>query len=70
MSEKRFSEDRRVMRPRDAARYLAVGESSIWILASAGELRAVKLSPRVTVFERADLDAYLDRKIAQAKAAA
>lgn len=46
-------------RPREAAQYLSIGLSTVWLFAKQGKLHPVKLSDRVTIFTREDLDAFI-----------
>jgi predicted site-specific integrase-resolvase len=46
-------------RPFEAAEYLCVGLSTIWLYAKQGRIHPVKLSDRVTIFTRDDLDAFI-----------
>lgn len=48
------------LRAKQAAQYLGVGLSTIWLYAQQGKLHPVKLSARVTVFKKSDLDALID----------
>ena len=43
-------------RPKEAAIYLGVGLTFVWELAKKGKLTPIKLSPRITVFKRSELD--------------
>ena len=47
-------------RPKEAAEYLGVGLSTIWLYITQGKFKTRKLSPKVTVISRSDLDAFLD----------
>lgn len=46
-------------RDKQASLYLGVGVSTVWLYAKQGKLHPVKLSPRVTIFLRSDLDAFI-----------
>jgi excisionase family DNA binding protein len=46
-------------RPTDAARMLGCSRATIFELIAAGRLRALKLSPRVTLIPRAELERLL-----------
>jgi len=50
-------------RDKDAAQYAGVGKSTIWLWASQGKLHPVKLSPRVTIFLKSDVDAFIASRI-------
>lgn len=52
-------EHRNLMRDREAALYLGVCVSTVWLFSRQGKIKAIKLSPRVTVWARADLDEYV-----------
>lgn len=47
------------MRAKEAAKYLSVGLSTVWLFAKQGRIHPVKLSDRVTIFTREDLDAFI-----------
>lgn len=51
------------LRPRAAAQYLGIGESSIWRKAKTDPNfpKPRKLGERVTIWMRDELDAYLER---------
>lgn len=47
-------------RVKGAAEYLGgVSKSTVWLYVREGKLKSVRLSERVTIFERSDLDAFL-----------
>jgi excisionase family DNA binding protein len=48
-------------RPKEAAKYLGVSESCIWQLLKRGDLTRYKLSPKVTVLKKSELDEYVQR---------
>lgn len=43
-------------RAKEAAEYLGVALSTIWLFAKQGKLTPIKLSPRITVFKKKELD--------------
>ncbi len=43
-------------RAKEAAEYLGIARSTIWLYAKQGRLNPIRLSPRITVFKREDLD--------------
>ena len=47
------------LRPKQAAAYLGVGLSTIWLYIAQNKLKTRKLSSRVTVLLKSDLDAFL-----------
>ena len=52
----------RAMRAAPAAEYLGVAQSTLWALRAAGEIEAVSLGPRTTVFLVESLNAFVDRR--------
>lgn len=51
------------LRPKDAAKYLSVSESCIWQLLKRGDLTSYKLSPKVTVLKKSELDEYVQSRM-------
>lgn len=47
-------------RPREAAKILAIGLSTVWLYIKQGKLKSYKLSDRVTVIKHSDLQAFID----------
>lgn len=48
------------LRPKDAANFLQIGLSTLWLWAKQGKVPPpVKMGGRCTVWRRADLEAYL-----------
>lgn len=47
------------LRPKDAAKYLGVGLSTIWLYVKQGKIPAYKISDRVTIFKKEDLDNFI-----------
>lgn len=47
------------MRAKEAAKYLGVGLSTIWHYAKQGKITPIKLSARVTIFQREDLNRFI-----------
>lgn len=47
-------------RDKQASQYLGVGVSTIWLYAKQGKLHPVRLSSRVTIFKKSDLDAFIE----------
>ncbi|MDD2782297.1 helix-turn-helix domain-containing protein [Sulfuricurvum sp.] len=52
-------DQRNLMRDREAASYLGVGVSTVWMFSRQKKIKAIKLSPRITVWSKADLDEYV-----------
>lgn len=51
------------MRAKQAAKYLGVGLSTIWLYAKQGKITPIKLSERVTIFKKEDLDNLINASI-------
>lgn len=47
-------------RAKEAAKYIGVGLSTIWLYAKQGKIKAYKLSDRVTIFKKEDLDNFIN----------
>jgi len=47
-------------RPKDAAKYLGVGLSTLWLYIKQGKIKAIKISERVTVIKIKELEAFVD----------
>ena len=48
------------MRAKEASRYLGVGLSTIWLYAKQRKITPIKLSERVTIFARDELDKFIE----------
>lgn len=46
-------------RDKQVAQYLGISVSCVWLYAKQGKLNPIKLSPRVTIFKKSDLDAFI-----------
>lgn len=46
-------------RAKEAAIYLGISLSTVWLFSKQKKLHPIKLSPRVTIFKKADLDAFI-----------
>ena len=55
--------EKQMYRPKEAAKYLGVGLSTIWLFIAQNKLKARKLSERVTVIAKSDLDAFAGGEI-------
>lgn len=53
-------------RDKQVAQYLSISVSTVWLYAKQGKLHPVKLSPRVTIFKKSDLDAFIASRMAVA----
>lgn len=48
------------MRAKDAARYMSCGLSTVWLYAKQQKITPIKLSDRVTIFKKSDLDNFIN----------
>jgi len=48
------------MRAKDAHKYLGCGLSTLWLYVKQGKINTYKLSDRVTIFKKEDLDAFIN----------
>lgn len=44
---------------------LGVKRSTVWLYAKQGKLKPIKLSPRVTVFKKSDIDAFIASRMGE-----
>lgn len=51
------------MRAKEASKYLACGISTLWLWVSQSKIKAYKLSDRVTIFKRSELDAFINASV-------
>ncbi len=54
--QQRTNMEKENYRANEAAHYLGVSRSTIWLYARQKRLTAIKLSDRVTIFKKSDLD--------------
>ncbi len=47
-------------RAKEASVYLSCGLSTIWLYAKQGKITPIKLSDRVTIFKKEDLDNFIN----------
>jgi len=47
------------LRPKEAHKYLGIGLSTLWLYVKQDKIKAIKLSDRVTIFKKSDLDAFI-----------
>jgi len=47
------------LRPKEAHKYLGIGLSTLWLFKKQKKIKAIKLSDRVTIFKKSDLDAFI-----------
>jgi excisionase family DNA binding protein len=55
------------LRAEEASKYLGIGKSTLWLYARQGKLKPIKLSPRVTIFKKDDLDQLITNSSNNAK---
>jgi excisionase family DNA binding protein len=58
--------EKQYLRDKEASQYLGVGKSTIWLFSKQGKIKAIKLSDRVTVWAKSDLDAFIASRMAVA----
>jgi len=51
------------LRPKEAHKYLGVGLSTLWLYAKQGKITPIKLSDRVTIFKKSDLDNFISSRV-------
>lgn len=51
------------LRAKEAAKYLGVGLSTVWLYAKQGKITAIKLSDRVTIFRKEDLTRFINSNV-------
>ena len=51
------------MRAKEVAEYIGIGLSTVWLYAKQGLLKPINLSPRVTVFRKSEIDAFIASRI-------
>ena len=51
------------LRAKEAHKYLGVGLSTLWLYVKQGKLKAYKISDRVTIFKKEELDAFINASI-------
>jgi len=53
------------LRAKEASLYLGVGLSTLWLYAKQGKLNPIKLSQRVTIFQKSDLDQFINNSMSR-----
>ena len=53
------------LRAKEAHKYLGVGLSTLWLYVKQGKITPIKLSPRVTIFKKEDLDNFINTAMNQ-----
>ena len=55
------------MRAKEASKYIGVGLSTIWLYAKQGKITAYKISDRVTIFKKDNLDRFINANTEEAQ---
>ena len=53
------------LRVKEVAKYLGVSVSTVWLYVKEKKLKKIKLSPRVTIFPKDDIDAFLRKRMSE-----
>ncbi len=48
------------MRAKEAHKYMGVGLSTLWLFVKQGKIKAYRVSDRVTIFKRSELDDFIN----------
>ena len=48
--------EQKYMRAKQVSKYLGIGLSTVWHMAKQGKIKAIKLTDRVTVFNKDEID--------------
>lgn len=51
------------MRAKEAHKYLGIGLSTLWAFVAQKKIKAYKLSDRVTIFKRSELEAFINASV-------
>jgi len=54
-----FSIALRYLRPKEVCEYMSIGLTSLHRLAKDGKLTKIKLSPKMTMFDREEIDKFM-----------
>jgi len=57
--------ENKYMRAKEAHKYLGVGLSTLWLYVKQGKIKTYKLSDRVTLFKKDELDAFINKEVVQ-----
>lgn len=57
--EKKYYVEKKFFRAKDVAEILSIGLSTVWYFAKIGKLTPKKLSSRITVFKKEEIDALI-----------
>jgi predicted DNA-binding transcriptional regulator AlpA len=58
--------ENKYMRVKQTAQYMGIGVSSVWLYTKQGKIKAIKLSDRVTVWAKSELDSFITSRMAVA----
>lgn len=51
------------MRAKEAHKYLGCGLSTLWLWVKQGKIKAYRISERVTIFKRSELEAFINASV-------
>jgi excisionase family DNA binding protein len=51
------------LRPKEAAVYLGIGLSTFWLYVKQGKLKATRISDRITLIDKPQMDSFLRGEI-------
>ncbi|WP_373033425.1 helix-turn-helix domain-containing protein [Sulfurovum sp.] len=54
-----YTMEKQNFRPKEAAEFLGVGLSTIWMYVKQGKIKTTKLSERVTIIQRKELEIFM-----------
>lgn len=57
---------KKLLRDWECAEYLSIGVSTVWLYSRQGKIKAIKLSDRVTVWAKDDLDEFIQSRVQSA----
>ena len=57
---KKYNVEKKYYRAKDVAKYLSIGLSTVWDMAKKGRITPIKLSQKVTVFHKQELDSLFE----------
>jgi predicted DNA-binding transcriptional regulator AlpA len=47
------------LRAKQASQYLGIGQSTLWLFTKQGKIKSIKLSDRVTVWAKTELETFV-----------
>jgi len=54
--EKKYGVEKKYYRAKEVSEYLSIGLSTVWSMVKNGKLTSIKLSPKVTIFDKNEID--------------